>query len=71
MVLRGGKLPRLAINVDHVATVRQARLAAEPDPVAAAVFAELAGAHGIVVHLREDRPSILAFPFVIGYSIRL
>jgi pyridoxine 5-phosphate synthase len=51
-------LPRLAINVDHVATVRQARLAAEPDPVAAAVFAELAGAHGIVVHLREDRRHI-------------
>ncbi len=48
-------MPRLAINVDHVATVRQARLAAEPDPVAAAMFAELAGAHGIVVHLREDR----------------
>ena len=39
-------MPRLAINVDHVATVRQARLAAEPDPVAAAVFAELAGATG-------------------------
>lgn len=48
-------MPRLAINVDHVATVRQARLASEPDPVAAAMFAELAGAHGIVVHLREDR----------------
>lgn len=51
-------MPRLAINVDHVATVRQARLASEPDPVAAAVFAELAGAHGIVVHLREDRRHI-------------
>lgn len=51
-------MPRLAINVDHIATVRQARLAAEPDPVAAAVFAELAGAHGIVVHLREDRRHI-------------
>ncbi|MDR3570130.1 MAG: pyridoxine 5'-phosphate synthase [Syntrophobacteraceae bacterium] len=51
-------MPRLAINVDHVATVRQARLAAEPDPVAAALFAELAGAHGIVVHLREDRRHI-------------
>jgi pyridoxine 5-phosphate synthase len=51
-------LTRLAINVDHVATVRQARLAAEPDPVAAAMFAELAGAHGIVVHLREDRRHI-------------
>ena len=51
-------MARLAINVDHVATVRQARLASEPDPVAAAMFAELAGAHGIVVHLREDRRHI-------------
>jgi pyridoxine 5-phosphate synthase len=49
---------RLAVNVDHVATVRQARQASEPDPVAAAVLAELAGAHGIVVHLREDRRHI-------------
>lgn len=51
-------MARLAINVDHVATIRQARLAAEPDPVAAAMLAELAGAHGIVVHLREDRRHI-------------
>ena len=51
-------MARVAINVDHVATVRQARLAVEPDPVAAAVFAELAGAQGIVVHLREDRRHI-------------
>jgi len=51
-------LARLAINVDHIATIRQARLASEPDPVAAAMFAELAGAHGIVVHLREDRRHI-------------
>jgi pyridoxine 5-phosphate synthase len=51
-------LARLAINVDHVATLRQARLAREPDPVAAAMLAELAGAHGIVVHLREDRRHI-------------
>jgi pyridoxine 5-phosphate synthase len=43
------------VNVDHVATVRQARRAAEPDPVSAATLAELAGAQGIVVHLREDR----------------
>lgn len=48
-------MARVAINVDHVATVRQARLAHEPDPVTAAAFAELAGAQGIVVHLREDR----------------
>ncbi len=49
---------RLAINVDHVATVRQARMAMEPDPVTAAALAELAGARGIVVHLREDRRHI-------------
>jgi len=45
----------LSVNVDHVATVRQARGIDEPDPVAAAVLAELAGADGITVHLREDR----------------
>lgn len=46
---------RLGINVDHVATVRQARLTDEPDPVRAAVLAELGGADLITVHLREDR----------------
>lgn len=46
---------KLAINVDHVATLRQARGITEPDPVTAAAIAELAGAVGIVVHLREDR----------------
>jgi pyridoxine 5-phosphate synthase len=46
---------RLHINVDHVATVRQARRTDEPDPVRAAVLAELGGADGITVHLREDR----------------
>lgn len=51
-------MARVAINVDHVATVRQARLASEPDPVMAAALAELAGAQGIVVHLREDRRHI-------------
>lgn len=51
-------MARVAINVDHVATVRQARLANEPDPVMAAAMAELAGAQGIVVHLREDRRHI-------------
>jgi pyridoxine 5-phosphate synthase len=51
-------LARVAINVDHVATVRQARVASEPDPVTAAAMAELAGAQGIVVHLREDRRHI-------------
>jgi len=51
-------VPHLAINVDHVATVRQARGVKEPDPVTAAAIAELAGAEGIVVHLREDRRHI-------------
>ncbi|MCU0600894.1 MAG: pyridoxine 5'-phosphate synthase [Desulfobacterales bacterium] len=48
----------LAVNIDHIATLRQARGTAYPDPVAAAVLAELAGADGIVVHLREDRRHI-------------
>lgn len=48
----------LAINVDHVATLRQARGITEPDPVTAAGICELAGAGGIVVHLREDRRHI-------------
>jgi pyridoxine 5-phosphate synthase len=46
---------RLYINIDHVATVRQARGTDEPDPVRAAVLAEMGGADGITVHLREDR----------------
>jgi len=49
---------RLHINVDHVATVRQARRTDEPDPVRAAVLAELGGADGITAHLREDRRHI-------------
>jgi pyridoxine 5-phosphate synthase len=49
---------RLYINIDHVATVRQARRTDEPDPVRAAVLAELGGAHGITIHLREDRRHI-------------
>jgi pyridoxine 5'-phosphate synthase PdxJ len=48
----------MGINVDHVATVRQARHATYPDPVAAAAIAELAGAAQITVHLREDRRHI-------------
>ena len=51
-------MSRLSVNVDHVATVRQARLGQEPDPVTAAALAELAGCHGIIVHLREDRRHI-------------
>jgi pyridoxine 5-phosphate synthase len=49
---------RLGVNIDHIATIRQARRALEPDPVAAAVIAELAGAEGITVHLRHDRRHI-------------
>lgn len=49
---------RLGVNIDHVATVRQARRAKEPDPVAAAVLATLGGADGITIHLREDRRHI-------------
>ena len=49
---------RLGVNIDHVATVRQARRTVEPDPVAAAVLAELGGADSIVIHLREDRRHI-------------
>jgi len=48
----------LSVNVDHVATLRQARGITEPDPVWAAALAELAGAQGIIVHLREDRRHI-------------
>jgi pyridoxine 5-phosphate synthase len=48
-------MARLAVNVDHVATVRQARGTNSPDPVIAAGLAELAGAEGIICHLREDR----------------
>jgi pyridoxine 5-phosphate synthase len=51
-------MARLAVNVDHVATVRQARGITEPDPVIAAGMAELAGAVGIISHLREDRRHI-------------
>src|SRR5258708_31695584 len=48
----------LGVNIDHVATLRQARRTYEPDPVWAAVEAELGGADGITVHLREDRRHI-------------
>ncbi len=50
--------PRLGVNVDHVATLRQARRATYPDPVTAAAIAEMAGAHQITIHLREDRRHI-------------
>src|SRR6185436_18646801 len=51
-------MPKLGVNIDHVATIREARKVREPDPVAAAAICELAGAHGITVHLREDRRHI-------------
>lgn len=51
-------MAKLGVNVDHVATIRQARGGSEPDPVAAAAIAELAGADGITIHLREDRRHI-------------
>jgi pyridoxine 5-phosphate synthase len=49
---------RLGVNIDHVATLRQARGGAEPEPIAAALAAQSAGAHGITVHLRQDRRHI-------------
>lgn len=49
---------KLCVNIDHVATVREARKGKEPDPVHAAVLCELAGAYGITFHLREDRRHI-------------
>ncbi|NLO24095.1 MAG: pyridoxine 5'-phosphate synthase [Fibrobacter sp.] len=49
---------KLGVNIDHIATIREARKIREPDPVAAAILAELAGCHGITVHLREDRRHI-------------
>ncbi|MBF0203319.1 MAG: pyridoxine 5'-phosphate synthase [Desulfamplus sp.] len=51
-------MAKLAVNVDHIATLRQARKANYPDPVTAAMASETAGADGIVVHLREDRRHI-------------
>ena len=51
-------MPLLGVNIDHVATIRQARLTNEPDPIHAAVLAEIGGADSITVHLREDRRHI-------------
>jgi len=48
----------LSVNIDHIATIREARRTNEPDPIAAAAICELAGAHGITVHLRGDRRHI-------------
>jgi pyridoxine 5-phosphate synthase len=51
-------MTRLSVNIDHIATIRQARRTNEPDPVTAAAIVELAGAHGVTVHLRGDRRHI-------------
>ncbi len=51
-------MPQLGVNIDHIATIRQARRTIEPDPVWAATLAELGGADGITLHLREDRRHI-------------
>ena len=56
--MRTMSIPRLGVNIDHVATLRQARGGQEPDPVWAAAVAELGGADGITIHLREDRRHI-------------
>ena len=58
ILLEGGIMARLGVNIDHIATVRQARGVMYPDPVTAAGIVELAGADGIVCHLREDRRHI-------------
>jgi pyridoxine 5-phosphate synthase len=51
-------MPKLSVNIDHIATLREARKAKEPDPLSAALLVELAGAQGITVHLRKDRRHI-------------
>ena len=56
--MKGAPKMKLGVNIDHVATVREARRSTYPDPVTAAALAELAGADSIVMHLREDRRHI-------------
>ncbi len=51
-------MPRLGVNIDHIATLREVRRGIEPEPVIAALICEAAGAESIVVHLREDRRHI-------------
>lgn len=57
--IRGLSMATLGVNIDHIATLRQARGGNDPDPVQAAMIAERAGAHGITAHLREDRRHIV------------
>src|ERR1700751_322027 len=54
-IVHDSSFMRLAVNIDHIATIREARKSDEPDPIGAAVLCELAGAQGITVHLRRDR----------------
>ena len=58
MTRAAGRAMRLYVNIDHVATIREARKTDEPDPVDAAILCEEAGANGITAHLREDRRHI-------------
>ena len=58
-------MPKLGVNIDHVATLRQARRETDPDPVLAAQVCERAGAHSIVAHLREDRRHIQDIDIVL------
>ncbi len=73
-------MPKLGVNIDHVATLRQARRGKEPDPVEAALLCQKAGCHSIVAHLREDRRhvqdldverlrAVLTIPFNLEMSI--
>src|SRR5437763_1239589 len=57
-------MSRLNVNIDHIATIRQARRTNEPNPVSAAVICELAGADGITVHLRSDRRHIQDYDLI-------
>jgi pyridoxine 5-phosphate synthase len=58
------EMSRLNVNIDHIATIRQARRTNEPNPVSAAVICELAGAHGITTHLRSDRRHIQDYDLI-------
>jgi pyridoxine 5-phosphate synthase len=58
-------MPKLGVNIDHVATIRQARLETDPDPILAARICEAAGAHSIVAHLREDRRHIQDMDIIV------
>lgn len=65
MLRTGRSVPKLGVNIDHVATLRQARRETDPDPILAARICEQAGAHSIVAHLREDRRHIQDMDIVL------